>query len=54
MDRPFKSGANSLQEEFKYLNFGYIEAVSKHPNISRRANLAVSLLPSRVTDGVVA
>jgi hypothetical protein len=32
LDRPFKSGANPLQEEFKYLNFGYIEAVSKHLN----------------------
>jgi hypothetical protein len=35
LDRPFKSGANPPQEEFKYLSFGYIEAVSKYLNISR-------------------
>lgn len=34
--RQFKSGANPPQEEFKYLSFGYIEAVSKHPNTSHR------------------
>jgi hypothetical protein len=33
LNKPFKSGANPLQEEFKYLNFGYTKAVSKYPNI---------------------
>jgi hypothetical protein len=40
--------------EFKYLNFGYIEAVSMQPDAPPYANLAASLLPNRKTDGVVA
>jgi hypothetical protein len=32
LDRLFKMGANSGQEEFKYLNFGYAEVVSKQDN----------------------
>ena len=54
MDRPFKGGANPPQEEFKYLSFGYTEAVSIQPNTPLCANLAASLLPNRETDGVVA
>ena len=54
LDRPFKGDANPPQEEFKYLSFGYTEAVSIQPNTPPYANLAASLLPSRKTDGVVA
>jgi hypothetical protein len=54
LDGPFKGGANPPQEEFKYLGFGYTEAVSIQPNTPPCANLVASLLPSRETDGVVA
>jgi hypothetical protein len=54
LDGPFKGGANPPQEEFKYLSFGYTEAVSMKPYATPCANLAASLLPSRETDGVVA
>ena len=43
MDRPFKGGANPPQEEFKYLSFGYTEAVSIQPNTPPYANLADAL-----------
>ena len=54
MGRLFKGGADLPQEEFKYLSFGYTEAVSIQPNTPPCANLVASLLPSRETDGVVA
>jgi hypothetical protein len=54
LDRLFKGSANLLQEEFKYLSFGYTEAVSIQPNILLYTNLAASLLPNRETDRVVA
>jgi hypothetical protein len=54
LGRLFKGGTDPPQEEFKYMSFGYTEAVSMQPNTSPCANLAASLLPSRETDGVVA
>jgi steroid 5-alpha reductase family enzyme len=52
---PFKSGADPPQEEFKYLSFGYTEAVSKHPNTSRRVLIWWSTYsPSRATDRAMA
>ena len=36
MGRLFKGGADPPQEEFKYLSFGYTEAVSIYSLIDRR------------------